>query len=315
MKKDKTTDINANPTNDNNVESKHIQTRTVKGFVEYVNSHAAGLTLISTLAFTVGGGIINFVINLFAYLYDFGQSMWYQFPINYIDISRTNLTYNFFLYGAIAFLFIIFNIIFYDLIWKKEKRILIIKVILHIGFLAIFDVVITGTILLCFISNNIFVDFDSAVQYLFVLFLLLVAIFIPSFSIGIGKTFTFKNKTQTNQKTLDNHSGKNTDTRKLAKYTVIAFISGFALIILYGVYIGIYSASRQSDFIIVEQSQSENIAEGYVVLYETADSYIVTKCQIDNNKHTIEFCDINIQKEIDKKDIEYTIFRDINRIK
>ena len=315
MKKDETKNINANPTNDSSIESKNIKKRNAKDFVEYVNSHAAGLTLISTLSFTVGGGIINFVINLFAYLYDFGQSMWYQFPINYIDISRTNLTYNFFLYGAIAFLFIILNIIFYDLIWKKEKRILILKIILHIGFLVIFDAVTTGIILLCFILNNIFVDFESAIHYLIVLSLLLAAIFIPSFSIGIGKTFTFKNKTQTNQKNLDNHSDKNTDTRKLAKYTVIAFILGFALIILYGVYIGIYSASRQSDFIVVEQSQSENITEGYVVLYETADSYIVTKCQIDNNKHTIEFCDINIQKEIDKKDIEYTIFRDINRIK
>ena len=83
--------------------------------VEYIEKNAGALTLIFSAIFVIGNTILRYV----DYLMNIGSAIYFDLPINIIEISDENLIYSFFIKGTIFVGWALLNLIPYSL-WMSE---------------------------------------------------------------------------------------------------------------------------------------------------------------------------------------------------
>lgn len=254
--------------------------------VEYIEKNAGALTLIFSAIFVIGNTILRYV----DYLMNIGSAIYFDLPINIIEISDENLIYSFFIKGTIFVGWALLNLIPYSL-WMSEyskKR----KIFRTIAIL-FSPAIILLILMLIEIIRGVDFSFFGLLSLIGMGFLLGVMIFTYGIIFGISES---KDKSLTNHRDEQKSKPEGIKvkiTGEKIKNCMIAVLALLVLETILVVVLGFWVTADENKFkvFIVEHSS-------YVVVYETTEKYIAAECEIKENN--VIFNNRAIKYEFDK---------------
>lgn len=256
-----------------------------KKVVKYVQEHAAGLTLLATIAITVGSVLLKYIY----YLIELGYTKYFNISASYIDLADDNILYAIVANGVISLFFALISALPY-LIWqgKGRKRWKVIKIVV----ITLIPEILLTISLIILATQGIIYNFG---QYLFTLFagiMFGLIVFSLGFFLLIDKIVNKKEKSK--------EDSTNKTWFEKTKRSIVAFLVLIVLesVVIYGG--GYFKAASQSEFKVIELTPENSC----VILYETDSNYIVAECEIIGNKIIIDKTE---HKQITKENIEYSV--------
>ena len=268
--------------------------------IKYIQKNAGAISLIFTVALALGSVIIKFIF----YLLALGYSYYFGISKELIDVSRGNIIYGFFAYGAIALFVVMLNFIPYSMLKSNMK---IFKKLIYLILLIIVTAIILT--LICYIYDSL-----QGVKYgIYDIILMVASAIITSivlFSIGISfffiKRFLYNDKEKYKKTPKKEKTNKKTKVSFFTKARVFVIFIVVCVVLesVFIIFVGWTNAMGLNKFKVLDSLSEDTV---YAVVYETSDSFIITKCEIDEEKNTINFVERARKKEIDKKGVEYTV--------
>ena len=268
--------------------------------IKYIQKNAGAISLIFTVAITLGSVLIKFMY----YLSDLGYSYYFGTSKESIDVSSENIIYSFFADGVMALFAVMLNFISYAISKSGMKRL---KKVVYLLLL----IIETATVL-------ILIDFLRGIRYDIYDIILVIIASTVFFSLGIFFFWIFKKDTEKDKKKLN----KKTKEEKINKRTNVSLFKKITIFVAFVVvcivaesflimFMGLTNATGLSEFKLLESLSDDTV---YAVVYETSDSFIITECEINDEKQTIYFSDLATKKEIDKTGVEYSV-RKLTQVK
>ena len=319
-----------NDTKDATAETNATETNYVKEIAKDANEHIALIAFCST-------ALIGF-LNLCVYAYELGKCKYWGIDISNIDISKGNILYSLLLYIAITVIMISLNYVVYSLAMAKRHKIMsyifcaIIIILVTVAFaFIVFIPVITDADVKILDALRVEGILGTITLYSFLLSIL-------SLSFGLSFALTHfliflknkaaawfkkqkskramrkKNKQNKNkQKTKQPKETKNSTehSTKNSKYLTTAFLA-LIILSLCAVSCCVFGYTWAEDvkdsraYKIIETTQQDEKAQ--VVLYEGADFFIVSDCEINDNDTTLLIY-INKQTRIEKNNVSTILKR------
>ena len=255
------------------------------GIKEYVG--------ILTLLITTGATILSSLLKFGYYVYRYGAALYWNLPIETIDIYSKNTFFNIVIYLVLALFVCVVNRCFYMIfhkIYKKSKcwfwSILIAYILLLL--LSIFVVSLSRKV---------------ATAMVLVFAILLVFVFPAYILCVVDNFFVNKASTKKKKKKIKAESDEKQYTLKEQIWQCVAIITITASLemgLLFGA--GCLSAKSTADFRVVEINN-----DTCAIIYETNDAYYISPCEIENGK--IINIDKNSKELIEKENITYTHYQ------
>jgi hypothetical protein len=257
--------------------------------IKYIQENAAAFTLLATVAITAGSVLLKYVY----YLIELGYTNYYNISSSNIDIADDNILYGIVANGIMSLFFIFISSLPYFVWQSKIKKWIKIVVISIITLVPEISLTIS---LITLAKQGIVYSPKQYVTYVILGIFVGLTVFSLGFLLLINKGLSKKKKTK-----------KNVQNKSLLEVvksiaTVLVVLIVVESVLLYSW--GYYQASYQNEFKVIESTRYDSICDTYVILYETDDSYFISKCAIIDQKI---FINKDEHKKILKENVEYSV--------
>lgn len=295
-------------TNDVAENDDNAETQPAKGLIcAFLDKYIGGIkeyvslfTFIATVSVAVCGAIMRF----FIYIYYCGYTLYWKLPTEIINVKSDNFIFEFIIYTFVSLFIILINVLYYKRL--KGKR-------------TIGQLVLRGFIIVVATVAFIGVSQKNVVGLL--LFVLLIVLFLPAYSITIADFFpdfidkikkgisklsivkkiknkfakrkraenSKKKKANYPKRLNSNQNKKQLDwagIRANIKIGGIVFIIIVPIIMFTILYLGYQEAYFEKEFRVIETSSTveEQGTETFAIIYETDENYYISPCVIENEK-------------------------------
>lgn len=247
----------------------------VEQAIEWINKYAGGLAVIIPVFIGISTGIIKY----FLFCRASGYLSYFNYSSDIVDVFNENILMSMISSALVIFSLIIALLFIYTPLsmWKKGSR-----------WACIWMTIICAFLVFLFYSMLFSSEYPGMVILGFTLITLIYAILIKILPLLTSKKATKASK-HTNQ-------GKSDKGNKLFEDIIILIIG---LVICIAVVSRSYYSMGKSD--ATDMKEFKIVTDNRVVIYETAQKYYVSKCEV-NEDHVVIYT--NIQAEISKEDIE-----------